>query len=111
MSHGWLAGLAYTVAALWMGLLAGSLAFSTGGDTHRLACAAGVVAAGCDLALNCWARMEDMAGICERAPAMSAESAARLERVLAVTRLDGASGDQAELFARRDALLGLVAAA
>lgn len=40
MSHGWLAGLAYTVAALWMGLLAGSLAFSTGGDTHRLACAA-----------------------------------------------------------------------
>lgn len=69
------------------------------------------LAAGCDIALNCWARMEDMAGICERAPAMSAESAARLERVLAVTRLDGASGDQAELVARRDALLGLVAAA
>ncbi len=66
------------------------------------------LAAGCDIALNCWARMDDMTGICQRTGAMSAETAARLDRALAVTRLDGASGDQAELIARRDALLALV---
>ncbi len=55
--------------------------------------------------------MDDMTGICERAGAMSAAATTRLDRALAVTRLDGASGTQADLIARRDALLGLVAAA
>lgn len=72
--------------------------------------AARAFAAGCDIALNCWAKMDDMAGICEVAPAMSAKTAARLERALADTRVDGASGKQAELLAKRDRLLGLVAA-
>lgn len=66
------------------------------------------LAAGCDIALNCWGRMTDMVGIANRVPAMSAQTAARLERAQAGMRLDGAAGRQAELFARRDALLGLV---
>lgn len=68
------------------------------------------IAAGCDVALNCWAKMDDMIGICERLPQMGPQSAARLARMLAHTRLDGASGDQAALIAKRDALLGLVGA-
>lgn len=66
------------------------------------------IAAGCDIALNCWAKLDDMTGICERLPAMSARTAERLDRALSYTRLDGGSGDQAELVAKRDALLALV---
>lgn len=68
------------------------------------------IAAGCDIALNCWAKMDDMTGICELLPALSAKGAERLERALAVTRLDSASGDHAALIAKRDALLALVPA-
>lgn len=66
------------------------------------------IAAGCDIALNCWARMADMVGIAQRLPTMADATAARLERALAGTRLDGASGDQAALFAKRDTLLALL---
>jgi beta-N-acetylhexosaminidase len=72
--------------------------------------AARAIAAGCDIALNCWAKMDDMTGICEALPALGTKGAARLERVLASIRLDGASGDQAALLAKRDALLALVGA-
>ena len=68
------------------------------------------IAAGCDIALNCWGRMDDMIGIARRLPAMGADTTARLERALETTRLDGAAGNQAELIAKRDALLGLVGA-
>ncbi len=66
------------------------------------------IAAGCDIALNCWAKMADMIGIAERLPAITDMAAARLERALAGTRLDGARGDQEQLLAKRDALLALV---
>ncbi len=66
------------------------------------------IAAGCDIALNCWAKMADMIGIAERLPAITDVAAARLERALAGTRLDGARGDQAQLLAKRDALLALL---
>lgn len=69
------------------------------------------LAAGCDIALNCWAKLDDMSGIAARCPTMSAAAAQRLDRALAVTRLDGASGIQAELLAKRDTLLRLVEAA
>ncbi len=72
--------------------------------------AARAIAAGCDIALNCWAKMDDMVGIAERSPTMSAKTSERLERALADTRVDGASGRKAELLATRDALLELVAA-
>lgn len=70
--------------------------------------AAKSVAAGCDIALNCWAKLDDMTGICELLPALSAKGTQRLERALSVTRLDGASGDHEALIAKRDALLALV---
>ena len=62
------------------------------------------IAAGCDIALNCWAKMADMVGIAARLPALSAEGAARLERALAAAP-GGSAGDHAALIARRDALL------
>jgi len=64
------------------------------------------LAAGCDVALNCWARMDDMAGIAQRLPAMRADTARRLERALAGMGETRPSGDQRDLLARRDALLG-----
>lgn len=64
------------------------------------------VAAGCDLALNCWARMDDMRGMAERLPAMSDETRQRLDRALAATG-GATAGDRAELIAKRDSLLEL----
>lgn len=66
------------------------------------------LAAGCDIALNCWAKMDDMAGIVARCGAMKPQTAARLDRALADTRIDGAHGRQADLLAKRDSLLALV---
>jgi beta-N-acetylhexosaminidase len=42
--------------------------------------AARALAAGCDIALNCWAKMDDMIGIANALAPMSTETAARLER-------------------------------
>ncbi len=64
------------------------------------------IAAGCDVALNCWARMEDMTGICERLPALGEVGAARLQRALAGMG-QAQQADQAELIAKREALLEL----
>lgn len=64
--------------------------------------------AGCDIILNCWAKMADMAGICSVLPAMGEATAARLDRALAGTRIAAAMApEQAELLAKRDALLAL----
>ena len=74
--------------------------------------AARAIAAGCDVALNCWAKMDDMIGIADALPAMTAEAQARLDRALAdtdVTRADRAW--QADLLARRDALVAAGGAA
>ncbi len=65
-------------------------------------------AAGCDIILNCWAKMDDMAGICAVLPSMSDVTAARLDRALAGTRTAPAlASEQRELLATRDALLEL----
>ncbi|MFM6832135.1 MAG: beta-N-acetylhexosaminidase [Novosphingobium sp.] len=72
--------------------------------------AAKAQAAGCDLALNCWAKMDDMVGIASALDAMSAQTAARLERALKPTAaFDGPAdlSEQATLFATRDRLLDL----
>ncbi|MCC6925054.1 beta-N-acetylhexosaminidase [Novosphingobium sp.] len=68
------------------------------------------IAAGCDIALNCWARMDDMTGICERLPAMGEATRVRLDRALAEMTMHGDVAQQGELLAKRDALLGLVTA-
>lgn len=73
--------------------------------------AAKSIAAGCDVALNCWGRMADMTGIADALPVMAPETAARLERALALTNV--ASFDmarQTELLAARDTLLALTEA-
>ena len=70
------------------------------------------IAAGCDIALNCWAKMHDMVGIANTLPTMSAKTAARLDHALAATescKLDGR--DWPGLLAKRDALLALAEAA
>lgn len=69
--------------------------------------AAKAIAAGCDIALNCWAKMDDMVGIASALPALAGDGAARLENALAAMG-PPASGDaerQAELLATRDALI------
>lgn len=71
--------------------------------------AAGVVAAGCDLALNCWGRMDDMAGIADLLPDITPTALARLDRAMASARASTLAPLE-ELIATRDALLALVAA-
>jgi len=67
-------------------------------------------AAGCDIVLNCWAKMPDMQGICDVLPSMSEATAARLDRALAPTRIAPAlAGEHHDLIAKRDALLALAA--
>lgn len=67
------------------------------------------IAAGCDLVLNCWAKMDDMIGIAERLPAITDTVAGRLNHALDLR--SGPSGDQPTLLARRDRLLDLAAQA
>lgn len=69
--------------------------------------AAGAIAAGCDLVLDCWGRMDEMADIADRLDEMSAVSRARLERAMATVAGAHAGGDIAALIEKRDALLGL----
>jgi beta-N-acetylhexosaminidase len=64
------------------------------------------LAAGCDVVLNCWARVDDMIGLAEALPAMTGEARARLDRALAATMADP-TGDRVALVAKRDALLEL----
>lgn len=66
------------------------------------------IRAGCDIALNCWGKMADMTGICERLGTMSDATAARHARALAAICAPQPTADQAELVAKRDALLALV---
>ena len=69
------------------------------------------LAAGCDLVLNCWAKMDDMEGIANRCPVMSAEALARLARALNHAAPVEQPPDREELLAKRDALLALAGTA
>lgn len=69
-------------------------------------------AAGCDVILNCWAKLDDMQGICTVLPTISEEVSAKIDRALAETRIaDAIPDEQRELLAKRDALLDLAGAA
>lgn len=63
------------------------------------------IAAGCDIALNCWAKMDDMVGIANALDPISTVSRARLEG--AMDRISGDSDGRefATLVDQRDALL------
>ena len=69
------------------------------------------IAAGCDLVLNCWAKMDDMVGIAERLPPLPERGRERLECALAGTRVGDDSQQAGDLLAKRDALLALAAEA
>lgn len=71
--------------------------------------AAAAVAAGCDVALNCWAKMDDMAGICAALPTMTAAARARLGRAMARVSGPRDARDYAQLAAQRDALIAAAA--
>jgi beta-N-acetylhexosaminidase len=69
------------------------------------------IAAGCDIVLNCWAKMDEMVSIAGAIPTMSAVAKARLDKALAATQVPADPGHRhAEAIARRDALLGLLGA-
>lgn len=65
------------------------------------------IAAGCDVVLNCWAKMEDMIGIAERCGLLSQAGEARLARVHAAMGEPVDGPPLEELLAKRDALLAL----
>lgn len=65
------------------------------------------IAAGCDIVLNCWAKMDDMVGIAERLPAISAEASERLDQALSSTERERNGTERAQLIAKRDTLLDL----
>lgn len=69
--------------------------------------AAAVVAAGCDLALNCWARMDEMQGIVAALPDIGDKARERLDRAMATVAGFQPGDDMAALLAKRDALLAL----
>ena len=70
--------------------------------------AVAVLAAGCDIALNCWGRLDDMQGISEQVPAMTSEATERLARAcapLGVAQTSVALNARIEeLVARRESL-------
>jgi beta-N-acetylhexosaminidase len=67
--------------------------------------AAGVVAAGCDVALHCSGKMDEMVAVASAVPALSSEGEARLARAMAGTLIEADDVDFAEEIAKRDLLL------
>lgn len=65
------------------------------------------LAAGCDVVLDCWARMDEMIEIAGLLPDASAACLARLERAMATIAGPREQAAFAELIAKRDALLAL----
>jgi beta-N-acetylhexosaminidase len=65
------------------------------------------IAAGCDIVLNCWAKMDDMVGIAQRLPPISDQAKVRLDRALSGTEHGPNRADRAQLIAKRDSLLDL----
>lgn len=69
------------------------------------------IAAGCDIVLNCWAKMDDMIGIARQCPAMGEAALGRHDRALAGTGQAAPAVERGELVAKRDALLALARSA
>ena len=69
--------------------------------------AAGVVAAGCDAALHCSGKMEEMVAVAAAVPPMTPDGEARLGRAMESTRMEPDAPDFAQSIATRDTLLAL----
>ena len=72
---------------------------------------AAALAAGCDIILNCWAKMDDQKEIANRFPSLTDAAKARLGRVHDAMGDMPEGVDTAELLAKRDALLAIAEAA
>ncbi len=70
--------------------------------------AAACVAAGCDVALHCDGKMDNMVRVANAVPALTPEGEARLARAMAMRFAPDDAIDFAEAVAKRDALLALV---
>ncbi len=64
------------------------------------------IQAGCDVVLNCWARMDDMVGIADALPPLSQKGCERLDAAMKL-KSDLDDGDRDDLLARRDAFLAI----
>ena len=62
------------------------------------------IAAGCDVVLNCWAKLDDMEQMARRLPPLSDDGLMRLELALKGTGSTAQAGEAGELLAERDAL-------
>jgi len=69
--------------------------------------ALGVVKAGCDVALHCSGKMDEMEAVAGFVPPLSADSEARLARAMATTLTDDDGPSLEEALAKRDALLAI----
>jgi beta-N-acetylhexosaminidase len=67
--------------------------------------AANCVAAGCDLALNCWGRMDEMIAIAGKVSPMTARAKERLVAAMSTISASPDAPEIAELIAKRDSLL------
>lgn len=65
------------------------------------------VEAGCDLALNCWGRFEEMVAIAEKLPEITDAAKMRLDRAMAGSLLKFDADRLAHLLDKRDQLLAL----
>ncbi|WNO54903.1 beta-N-acetylhexosaminidase [Stakelama saccharophila] len=71
--------------------------------------AAAAIAAGCDVVLDCWARMDEMTDIAERTGTLSSGGRDRLDRAMSGLAEARREADLADLIARRDELLAITA--
>ena len=69
--------------------------------------AAGAIAAGCDVVLDCWARMDEMVAIAHRLDDIAPRARERLDAAMGSVKKE--EGDFAALIAKRDALLAMAA--
>lgn len=67
------------------------------------------VAAGCDIALNCWGRLDEMKTIAEVLPEITPRAKARLDAAMATVNQPDSLDRIAALMAKRDALLAMAA--
>ena len=65
------------------------------------------IKAGCDIALNCWAKMDDMTAIAERLGPIGGDARRRLDAACAGFGTASEPGQLEELVAKRDELLSL----
>lgn len=66
------------------------------------------IAAGCDLALNCWGKMDDMIGMAHQLPSITPAARARLEGAMERIAAQRDTDNMAALIDHRDALMAAV---